>query len=98
MKTLKRAVVAVVVIAGSVHAAPLPAADAHAYGATADRVEQASAVTSPAPSNDTAHVAAVAVELQQRIQTLERELARLRGQEDERARLVVEPDPTFFDG
>ncbi len=98
MKTLRHALVVVVAIAGSVHAAPVPAADAHAYGATADRVEQASAATSPAPSTDTAHMAAVAAELARRVQTLEQELAGLRAQESERARLVVEPDPTFFDG
>ena len=89
MKTLNRALVAVLAIAGSVHAAPLPAAESRASGA---------APTSAAPSTDAAHTAAVATALAQRVQTLERELARLRAQEEERERLTVEPDPTFFDG
>lgn len=98
MKTLSRALVAVLAIAGSVHAAPLPAAASRSSGAAPDRVGYPSAVTSAAPSTDAAHTAAVAAELAQRVQTLEQELARLRAQEMERARLTVEPDPTFFDG
>jgi len=97
VKTLSRALVAVLAIAGSVHAAPLPAAEARAHGATPDGVEQASVLTSPAPSTDAASMAAAAA-LQQRVRMLEGELARLRAREDERARLPVEPDPTFFDG
>ena len=98
MKTLSRALVAVLAIAGSVHAAPLLAAESRASGAAPDRMGYPSAVTSAAPSTAAAHPAAVAAELAQRIQTLEQELARLRAQEMERARLTVEPDPTFFDG
>ena len=97
MKTLRHALVAVVAIAGSVHAAPLPTAEARAHGAAPDGVEQASVLTSPAPSTDAASMAAIAA-LQQRVRMLEGELARLRARENERARLPVEPDSTFFDG
>jgi hypothetical protein len=94
MKTLRRALVAIVAIAGSAHAAPLPAAEAEARGATPDRAEHGSVLTSPAPSTDAAAMPTVA-ELRQRVRMLEEELASLRARDAERARLPVESDPAF---
>jgi hypothetical protein len=88
MKTLKRALVAVLAIAGSVHAAQPPAARP---GATLERVPMVTRSTQIQSAD-------VAVELDQRVHELEEELARVRAQEDERVRLRPQPDPTFFDG
>lgn len=88
MKTLKRAFVAVLAIAGSVHAAQPPAARP---GATLERVPMVTPSAQVQPADR-------AVEIDQRMHELEQELARVRAEEDERVRLQPQPDPTFFDG
>lgn len=94
MQTLKRSVVAVLAIAGAVHAAQPQATDRSDPVPALHRVDRPSTALAPVPTSDTARMTVPALE--ERVQTLERELARLRPLEDAQARLPVQPDPAFY--
>jgi Flp pilus assembly protein TadB len=84
MKTPVRALLAILAVAGPLHAAPLTISEKGRETAVADRSERVAA--------EKASAAVTAPELQARVEALETELARLQSQELERFQTIGDPD------